>query len=321
MSGQVVAFTRDGDEALSVRAQKLATESQAGNTRQAYLTDWRSWVEYLDQAEPGQALDSDLANYVAALVEEGRSASTIRRRISGVRAGYRLRGWPDPAGRNTAAVLRGLARQGNAPQQAEPLTVELLSRMMTAWPSRESDLDVRDRALLLVGWQGALRRSEIVRLDWVDVRAVSNGILLTLRATKSGVDAPDHPIIRAREPRACPVRALETLRRRAERRGLTVSGAAPVFTSSGSRSGRLSPARLGSAWVGMILRKRAAAAGIPLDGLSAHSLRAGLLTSAGLAGVPMYRLLEHSRHARSDTLDLYIRGARRLAAHPAEGLL
>ena len=125
----------------------------------------------------------------------------------------------------------------------------------------------------------------------------------------------------AREPQACPVRVLEALRGRAERCGLAVSGAAPVFTSSGLRSGELTGARLGAAWVGRIVRKRAAAAGIPLEGLSAHSLRAGLLTSAGLAGVPMCRLLEHSRHARSDTLDLYIRGARRLASHPAEGLL
>ena len=180
---------------------------------------------------------------------------------------------------------------------------------------------MRDRAVLLVGWQGALRRSEIVGLDWSDVRAVSGGYLLTLRATKSGVDALDHPIIRAKRPNACPVRALAALRRRAQGLGLAVTGAAPVFTSSGLRSGRLSSTRLAPAWVGRIVRRRVAAAGIPVEGLSAHSLRAGLLTSAGLAGVPLYRLLEHSRHARSDTLDGYIRGARRLAAHPAEGLL
>ena len=320
MSGQVVAFSRGRDAGLSDGARKLARESRAGNTRKAYAADWRSWVGYLGEAEPRGARDGELANYVAALVEEGRSASSIRRRVSGVQAGYRARGWPAPAGRHTAAVLRGLARQGNTPQQAEPLTAELLLKVLEAWPARESGLDVRDRALLLVGWQGALRRSEIVGLDWVDVRRVSSGCLLMLRGTKSG-DAPDHPIIRARDPRACPVRALDAWRRRAERSGLAVAGPAPVFTSSGSRSGKLSPSRLAPGWVGAILRKRAAVAGIPVEGLSAHSLRAGLLTSAALAGVPMYRLLEHSRHARSDTLDGYVRGARRLAAHPAEGLL
>ena len=321
-SGPVVPFARDGGEGLSAEARKLATASRAGNTRTAYGLDWRSWTKYLaGRVDPRRAGDCHLANYAGALMAAGRSTSTIRRRVSGVRAGYRSRGWPDPAGRHTAAVLRGVSRNGRAPQQAEPLTAERLGRMMAAWPARESDLDVRDRALLLVGWQGALRRSEIVRLDWMDVRAVANGYLLTLRGTKTGGDAPDHPIVRGREPRTCPVRALDALRRRAERGGLPVEGPEPVFTSSGSRSGRLSPARLGAAWVGTILRKRAAAAGMPTEGLSAHSLRAGLLTSAGLAGVPMYRLLEHSRHARSDTLDVYVRGARRLAAHPAEGLL
>ena len=321
-SGPVAPLARDGAEGLSAEARKLATESRAGNTRIAYGLDWRSWTEYVaGRVDPRQAGDCHLANYAGALMADGRSASTIRRRISGVRAGYRSRGWPDPAGPHTAAVLRGVSRHGPGPQQAEPLTAELLSQMMAAWPARETDLDVRDRALLLVGWQGALRRSEIVRLDWMDVRTVANGYLLTLRATKAGGDAPDHPIIRGRKPRTCPVRALDALRRRAEHGGLPVAGPEPVFTSSGSRSGRLSPARLGAAWVGAILRKRASAAGMPIEGLSAHSLRAGLLTSAGLAGVPTYRLLEHSRHARSDTLDLYIRGARRLAAHPAEGLL
>ena len=320
MSGQVVAFSRV-DGSLSVEAQKLATESRARNTRVAYTLDWRSWQEYLQDGDAQRAKDHDLANYVAVLADEGRAAATIRRRISGVRAGYRARGWPDPASRQTDAVLRGLARRGSDQRRAEPLTAELLLQIMESWPVRETDLDVRDRAVLLLGWQGALRRSEIVGLDWADVRAVSAGYLLTLRATKSGADAPDHPIIRAKRPNACPVRALNALRRRAQDAGLTVSGSAPVFTSSGSRGGRLSSARLAGAWVGRIVRKRAAAAGIPVEGVSAHSLRAGLLTSAGLAGVPMYRLLEHSRHARSDTLDGYIRGARRLAAHPAEGLL
>ena len=117
-------------------------------------------------------------------------------------------------------------------------------------------------------WDGRGRyvRSEIVGLDWVDVRGVSGGCLLMLRGTKSGDDAPDHPIIRSLDPRACPVRALEAWRRRAERSGLVVAGPAPVFTSSGVRGGKLSPSRLASAWVGTILRKHAAAAGIPVEG-------------------------------------------------------
>lgn len=230
MSGQVVAFSRV-DGSLSVEAQKLVTESRARNTRVAYTLDWRSWQEHLRDGDAQRAKDHDLANYVAILADEGRAAATIRRRISGVRAGYRARGWPDPASRQTDAVLRGLARRGGDQRRAEPLTAELLLQIMESWPARETDLDVRDRAVLLLGWQGALRRSEIVGLDWADVRAVAAGYLLTLRSTKSGADAPDHPIIRAKRPNACPVRALNALRRRAQDAGLAVSGSAPVFTS------------------------------------------------------------------------------------------
>ena len=317
-----------GDDARAVAragyghaAAEYAAAARAPATTRAYEGDWHAWEAHLATigVAPAAAHAGHLADYLAQKARAGDAVATIERRAAGIRAGYRARGWPAPEA--AADVVQGIKREHAAPpRRARPLVADDMRAIFDAFPARRRLADHRDAALLALGWQAALRRSEIVGLDWSDYgEGLAN--IVTLRRTKgerSGASATV-PLIGARLPAACPVRALQALghaygqhdrdwRERPMFRRLTPRGA-------------LTDARLTAQSVNLIVRRRAAAAGLPAEGLSAHSLRSGFLSAAAFAGASTWRLMEHSRHRQSKTLDAYVRNARLLEDHPAKGLI
>lgn len=324
--GRAAAPAGDGDGAVARAgygraAAEYAAAARAPATTRAYASDWHAWEAHCAAVgvAPAAAHAGHLADYLAQKARAGDAVATIERRAAGIRDGYRQRGWPAPEA--AADVVRGIKREHAAPpRRARPLVADDMRAIFDAFPARRALSDHRDAALLALGWQAALRRSEIVGLDWSDY---GEGLasIVTLRRTKgerTGASATV-PLIGARLPAACPVRALAALghaygqhdrdwRERPMFRRLTPRGA-------------LTDARLTAQSVNLIVRRRAAAAGLPAEGLSAHSLRSGFLSSAAHAGATTWRLMEHSRHKRSSTLDSYVREARRLADHPAKGLI
>jgi integrase len=161
--------------------------------------------------------------------------------------------------------------------------------------------DIRDRALLLIGFAGALRRSELVSLDAADVSHVRRGIVLHLPRSKTDQDSQGHKIaIPYGRTRWCPVDALAAL--------LQVSGISDgaIFRPI-DRHGRVRDIRLSSEAVSIVVRERVAAAGLDPAGYSGHSLRAGFATSAAQAGVPAWRIKAQTRHASDAVLARYVR--------------
>ena len=314
----------DAPPALSPAARELAGLASAPATGAAYQCDWRAWIDHVGSERAALAMDGcgdvALANYAATLAGEGAATATIRRRLAGVKAGYRDRGRAID-GRLAAQVLQGAARRrgaGGAAKAARPLTAALVAAVVDAMPRDAAGL--RDRALLLVGWQGALRRGELAALRWRDIRPLGDGgATLTLWHSKGRVEAAEVPIVAADSAGRCPLAALRAWRERLRGDGL---GGADAPCWPRVRAGEsIGAAPIAPASVGRILKRRMAAAGLDCEGYSAHSLRAGLLTSAALAGASAWRLREHSRHKRTATLDMYIRDAAALAEHPAKGLL
>ena len=313
------AYVRAGDAA---RIARYADAARAPATRRAYAADWRRWEAHCGAAgiAPRDADSGDLAAYLAMRADAGDAVSTIARAAAGIRAGYREREWPAPAA--PAAVLNGIRRKCAAPpRRAAPLDVDAMRAIFGAFPVNKRRLaDHRDMALLALCWQAALRRSELVALDWSDYgEGLARTIMLRRSKGERGGAAVTIPLIGARLPAACPLRALAALQHaygRVDRDWRE----RPMFRCLSPR-GELTERRLSAQSVNIIVRRRAAAAGLPTEGLSAHSLRSGFLSAAAFAGASTWRLMEHSRHKQSATLDAYVRNARLLEDHPAKGLI
>ena len=213
----------------------------------------------------------------------GRTAktSTIARRIASINAAHRTASQPSPTADPTVmAVWAGIRRvHGTAADQAAPISVPLLRRMVEAAPPGPAG--ARDRALLLVGFAAALRRSELVALDVADAEERDEGLAVTIRRSKTDQEGAGSQVGVPYDsnPLTCPVRSLRSW---LELAGITDG---PLFRPV-DRHGRISPARLSPAGANRLVQRAVARTGADPRPYSAHSLRAGLATAAAEAGCP-----------------------------------
>jgi len=308
-------------------ARKYLDTPASPATLAAYASDWREWERWcrFHGYRAGAPARGLLVEHLAQLADAGRAAATLRRRAAGVRFGLAARAAAAPdTPPEIAALLAGVARRRReepaalVPRRARPLLADDMGRIADALAEARRPVDSRDAALLLLGWCGAMRRAEIAGLEWRDIQFEARGLVLLVRRAKRRTEGEVLYIPRGGLATRCPVVSLAAWRARLAP-GQT-GGRAPLFRRA-TRGGGIAAGRLGAASVGAILRRRAALAGVEPDGLSAHSLRAGMLTSAAAAGSSRASLLQHARHRRGETLDLYIRPAAAWRSNPARGLL
>jgi integrase len=241
--------------------------------------------------------------------------ATLVRRLASISKAHEARGLPNPTrSALVRATLRGIKRiYGCAQRQAKPLLLAELIQVLDATGDRPKDL--RDRALLLIGFAGALRRSELVGLNRGEVEHARQGAILHLLRSKSDQEARGQKIgIPFARGRWCPVAALEAW--------LTISGIieGPIFRPV-DRHGRIHGCRLSGEAVGEIVRERVRAVGLDGSGYSGHSLRAGLATSASQFGVPTWKIRQQTRHASDAMLARYVRDGELFTANAAGALL
>jgi integrase len=228
------------------------------------------------------------------------AVATLTRRLSTIAVAHRLAGHHldtrHPAIRD---VMRGLRRaKGVAPRSAEALTVPLARLLVATCGDRL--IDVRDRALILVGLGAALRRSELVALDIADVEVLPEGLRVRVRRSKSDQEAAGRTIGIGRTGTAtCPATAYAAWLTAA---GITGGAAWRSVDRHGRVGGRL-PDRT----VARVVKARAALAGLDPARMSGHSLRAGLATSAAAAGVEEREIARITGHKSMVVLRRYIR--------------
>jgi len=305
------------DESLTEAEAGYARAARAANTLRGYRSDWAeftAWCRARD-LQPLPATPATLTGYLTDLADAGAKVGTMARRLSSIRFAHAANDLPDPtAAARVRAVWEGIRRvHGAPPEQAKPLMPPELFDVLDAcavtktWKTRgrspEPDLaGARDRALLLVGFVGALRRSELAALDVDDVADHANGLVVTLDRSKTNQTGEQAELVvlpRAGNPDRCPVTALQTWLALA---GIT---AGPVFRGV-TKSNRPSPRPLHPESVNDLVQAAAARAGLT-EGISAHSLRAGFVTYAHLRGASDRAIAHQTRHRSLATLGTYVR--------------
>lgn len=296
-------------DALVDQARDYASKATAENTNLAYKTDWADYASWCRRRGANQ-LDPDpqiIGLYITELAapQDGSpplAVSTIERRLSGLAWNYQQRGQVlDRRDRHIATVLAGIRREhGRPPMQKEPISPEELLEMVATLTFGLRDM--RDRAILLIGYAGGLRRSEITGLDmghdqtedgkgWVEIE---DGGAIIIQRTKTGWKEAE--IARGSSEQSCPVRALEQWLHFAK------IAHGPIFRqvlrdNSGVQSDRLSDKH-----VARLIKRTMLEAGLRselsdkerMQVFSGHSLRAGLASYAQVDERHIQKQLGHA---------------------------
>jgi len=244
----------------------------------------------------------------------GRPA-TLRRKLAAIAVMHRSAGYDSPtAHAMVRATLAGICRErGTAPRPKTALLVDELRAALATCSERT--IDVRDRALVLVGFAGALRRSELVGLDVGDVRFESEGVVLRLRRSKTNQEGEleEVAILYGSDPRTCPVRALQ-----AWLEASAIVGGA-LFRAV-DRAGRIGRGRLTARIVGERVKKIGARSGLDPQLFAAHSLRSGFATSAARANKSEAAIMRQGRWKSIPVARRYIRAGSRWHDHAGAGI-
>jgi site-specific recombinase XerD len=296
-------------------AVDLAKAEKAASTRKAYGTDFRLFKEWCDD-KGVSSLPASPETVAAFLASESKTAkpSTLGRRIAAIRYAHKLAHLETPTDSEAVkATLRGIRRTvGTAKMRKAPAVAAKVLAMVALAP--EGLAGLRDRALLLLGFAGAFRRSELVALDVADIAETETGLLVTIRRSKTDQEGEGVTIAIARGDVACPTRALR------EWLDAARIEAGPIFRPI-DKAGTIAPERLTDRSVANIVKAYAERAGFDAGTFSGHSLRSGFLTSAAAKGASIFKMMDVSRHKSVDTLRGYVRDAELFKDHAGAGLL
>jgi len=330
-------------EPLSVVQYLQAARSSA--TRRAYASDWTHFDNWCADRhdEHSRALlalpasPATVALYLSELAATHKPATLVRR-CSAISTVHQAAGHESPT---TSALVRttlaGIRRtHGTAPAAKDPLLAHHIRRLLDALPSDPAQhlLAARDRALLVIGFYGALRRSELVALDTGDVEVNEHGLVLTLRRSKTDQDGAGRRIalLHTGSTDSCPVetyQAWQHARDTAQALGQAADGAArvpagvlgvtaevtPEDVSSRAgvgqavfcgvnRHGQPAATRLSDRSVARIVQRCAGLSGLEVAG---HSLRSGFATSAAAAGKSERSIMKQTGHTSLPMVRRYIR--------------
>jgi len=277
--------------------------SKAESTLRGYQSDWRAFCAWCEGHGlcPLPASPETVAAYIAECA--GRlKVGSIQRRVNAIAEAHKAVGLESPTStgivRNT---LKGIKRTlGTAAVQKAPAVTEDIRAMLESVDT--GMIGLRDRALILLGFAGAFRRSELVSLDLPDLVFSRDGLTVTLRRSKTDQEGVGRKIgvPYGSNPETCPVRTLQAW---LEETGVT-SGS--VFRAL-NRHGQIQPGRLSPIDVARIVKKLADRAGLDAAKYAGHSLRAGHATAAARSGASERSIMNQTGHRSVQMVRRYIR--------------
>ena len=294
----------------------FAKASKAENTLKAYrvaLTAFNAWCEVKGVAS-FPASPAAVAAYLSDRAKVGAKASTLAVIVSAIRHAHKVAGITSPTeAEGVQNVMRGIRRTiGTAKTQKAPATAEKLSAMLAHIPSTITGK--RDRALLLLGMAGALRRSELCGLNVDDLAFVESGLDVTLRRSKTDQEGQGQAVA---IPHGTTLKPVEAVKAWLEASGITEG---PLFRPI-NKSGRILSDRLTDKSLANLVKAYSGKAGLDASTFSGHSLRAGFVTSAADRGAEINRIMDQTRNTDPRTVRGYIRRAERFKDHAGASFL
>jgi site-specific recombinase XerD len=288
---------------LPSQVREYIRASKAENTLRGYQADWREFSAWCQVRKISAlpATPETVASYIAECAEHLKVGS-IQRRLNAIAEAHKAVGLDSPTSagmvRNT---LKGIKRTlGTAAVQKAPTLTADIRAMIAATDA--GLIGVRDRAMVLLGFSGAFRRSELVGLDASDLDFSRDGLTVTLRRSKTDQDGAGRKIgiPYGACPETCPVRTLQAWIEQ------TSIADGPVFRSI-NRHGQVQADRLSGIDVARIVKKLAERTGLDAAKYAGHSLRAGHATSAAIAGASERSIMNQTGHRSVQMVRRYIR--------------
>jgi integrase len=284
--------------ALKSNFEKYIHAAVSDNTRKAYQADLSHFFAW------GGTLPSTpeiISQYLASHATT-HCPATLNRWLVSINRAHTSQNLPSPTKADIVkATLRGIKRTvGIKQRQVEPVLKNNLLEMVNGLNGIKG---TRDRALLLIGFAGAFRRSELINLNYDDIEFVEQGLLINLRKSKTDQIGEGRKIaIPYARGATCPVQALK--------HWLEISRITdgPLFRPI-TRHGKIENFALSAHAVAIIVKDRAKTIGLDASKFSGHSLRAGLVTSAAQVGVSTWKIRQQTGHKSDAMLNRYIRNA------------
>ena len=326
------AYT-DVDVTIAADTAEQLVNATPENTSRTYDWAWSQFSRWC--ADEGRvalpATAQTLADYVSRLIGLDMAPATVDNAIGAIRSKHSDAGYAQqPDTRAALKLLRAYRRdwadRGHRVRKATPLLLDGLRAMIeTCEP--DTPRGVRDRAVLLLGFNMMGRRSEISGLDRIDIEDADEGITVYIRRSKTDQDAEGASVgvPYGQHEDTCAVRAVRAWMSVLDAHGLTGGALFRPIDRHGHIGGQPEMAgraatRLTGKSISDIVRKRALLAGLP-DRYSGHSLRSGAATSAYAAGVPVSVIAAHGRWSEKSPVVLgYIRAVDKWKNNPMKGI-
>jgi integrase len=308
-----------GLQELIEKVKKYAQSAKSPATIKAYRREWNHFCHWCGGhgmiSLP--AMPETVAMYIADCASEC-AVSTITRRLTAITKAHQAAGFSDSPSTTkhfiVGETMKGIRRTlGTAQLGKDPLLTSDIREIVAHCP--HNLLGLRDRALILVGYSGAFRRSEISGIDFEHITPCDEGIVVDLPRSKTDQEGAGRKvgIPWGTDPVTCPVRNLRKwLRKSRIARG-------PVFREV-DRHGNLSKARLHPDSIGKLLKRAAARAHMTVGGIAGHSLRVGHVTQAARNGISESKIMRQTGHKSTAMVRRYIRIGQLFSENAATGL-
>ena len=292
-------------ENVAQDAVKYIKDSKSENTKRAYRTDWEQFSEWCANhgfsslpAEPTTVVLylTHLASYL--------KVTTVVRKMACISEAHKLAGEHNPAhSQEVLALLKGIRRSPEVNRKVEKKRALRLTDLKKVLPLLSNNsIGIRDRAILLIGFTGAFRRSELADLELSDVTFTPSGLTIRIDHSKTDQEAVGmvKTIGQGHNPMTCPIQAL--------REWIEVSGieSGKLFRSV-TKGGKIGD-RISGYAIAEIVKKVMGLTKINPDEYSGHSLRSGFITEAKEAGISNELIMKQTGHKTASMIAEYYQG-------------